>query len=138
HLDRGVDWVAFPRSERTCNESWRYVGCLLPASDGAAVPRGHGPPLGTTSCLYSGPWHVHVPLGPCPRARRPSVHLDRGVDWVAFPCRASLPLVVGAGLAGDPTQAAASRHTTPHRGRRQDRLLHAAADERWTVWCDAC
>src|SRR5690606_21653701 len=34
---------------------------------GAAVPRGHGPPLGTTSCLYSGPWHNHVPLGPCPR-----------------------------------------------------------------------
>ena len=37
-----------------------------PASDGAAAPWGQGPPFGTTSCLYSGPWHVPVPLGPCP------------------------------------------------------------------------
>ena len=45
------------------------------ASDGATVPRGHGPPFGTTSCLYEGPWHIHVPLGPWPRGTASSACL---------------------------------------------------------------
>ena len=38
------------------------------ASDGAAAPWAYVPPFGTTSCLYEGPWHIHVPLGPFPQA----------------------------------------------------------------------
>ena len=34
----------------------------------SAVTQGDGPPFGTTSCLYSGPWHIPVPLGPSPCA----------------------------------------------------------------------
>ena len=45
------------------------------ASEGAAAPRGHGPPFGTTSCLYEGPWHIHVPLGPWPRGTASSACL---------------------------------------------------------------
>ena len=31
------------------------------------MPWGYVPPFGTTSCLYEGPWHVHVPLGTYPQ-----------------------------------------------------------------------
>ena len=40
-------------------------GSLAP--DGAAAPRGSGAPLGRTSCPYSRPWHIPVPLAPDPR-----------------------------------------------------------------------
>ena len=47
---------------------WHLEGSPWPveasAPVGAAVPWGYVPPFGTTSCLYEGPWHIHVPLGP--------------------------------------------------------------------------
>ena len=34
------------------------------------MPCGYGLPLGTASCLYEGPWHIHVPLAPYPGTRK--------------------------------------------------------------------
>ena len=38
-----------------------------PPRPGLALHRRGVPPFGTTSCLYEGPWHIHVPLGTYPQ-----------------------------------------------------------------------
>ena len=59
------------RGRRALSKRWHLAGPPFPvqalAPCGAAVPWGYAPPLGTTSCLYSGPWHIHVPLGTYPQ-----------------------------------------------------------------------
>ena len=57
----------------------------------SAVAAGYGPPFGTTSCLYEGPWHIHVPLGPYPAATTAFGHV--GVCAVRFKWRANRTIV---------------------------------------------
>ena len=54
------------------------VEALVEASApvGAAVPWGYVPPFGTTSCLYEGPWHIHVPLGTYPHGTASFVNVQ--------------------------------------------------------------
>ena len=56
------------------------VEALVEASapEGAAVPWGYVPPFGTTSCPYSGPWHIHVPLGTYPQGTASFRELECG------------------------------------------------------------
>ena len=59
------------RGRRALSKRWHLAGPPFPvqalAPCGAAIPWGYVPPFGTTSCLYEGPWHIHVPLGTYPQ-----------------------------------------------------------------------